>query len=113
MRVRLALLALVITTAPALAQPSRVAATTWVREAPTPASRAIGEIGTGVAVSVLGCAGEWCQVVYGRARGYVQKALLTTGSTQAMPVPGAACFDANHFTPEGPVALTICPAVRP
>ena len=94
----------------ALAEPNRVAATTWMRSAPSPAARVIDEVETGVVVSVLNCAAEWCEIMYGRARGYVPKALLTQTASPAVPVAGGGCFPASHFTPHGPVALTICPA---
>jgi uncharacterized protein YraI len=84
--------------------------TTWMHAAPSEQARTIDEIGTGTPVQVEACADGWCRVREDRADGYVEQRYLAIST---MPVQRAAgpCFPAQYYTAEGPLGLTICPAV--
>ena len=91
-----------------------VTSTTWLHAGPGQGSEVLGEVGTGIAVEVLGCQEGWCQVDYDHALGFVQQTLLAAAGPQSLGwQPGPDCFHAEHFTAEGPLALTICPNAAP
>jgi uncharacterized protein YraI len=96
------------------ATPMVVTMTTWLHAGPGLDSTVLDEIGTGLTVDVLGCQGGWCQVNSDKALGYVQQVLLSSAAPQP-PIwrPGPDCFPAQHFTAEGPLALTVCPSPAP
>ena len=115
MRYLLAALALLALAAPSPvdAAPMVVTWTTWMRAAPSEAAPVLDEIGTGISIDVGTCQGGWCRVRYGTADGWVmQRYLAATLPRIAAPAKDAACFEADHFTPEGPTRQTLCPSTR-
>lgn len=102
---------LVLAAFPVRAEPGWVTFETWLRAAPAAEARVIDELRMGQRVERLGCGAGWCQVMAERAGGFVAEALLASAPAAPLQRAEGDCFPAQHFTPAGPVALRICPAV--
>jgi hypothetical protein len=105
----LTLLATAAMPRPATAGPMVVAWTTWIRAAPSEQARAIDEIGTGTPVQIDTCQNGWCRIIEARTTGYIQQRTLATALQTLRPGTGE-CFQAQYYTAENPLPITLCPA---
>ncbi len=87
--------------------------TTYLRDGPGLRYRAVDEAQTGTLVSVIGCVGGWCNVLYGGVTGYVAQSALTVAAGEPTPVKNPPCIVGAEASYHGSRAVRYCRASTP
>ena len=101
----LACAALLGATGLAAAEPGRTTWTTYLYQGPGPHYSVADEINQLQPIDILGCAKDWCQVVYEGRTGYVlAEVVVRAGEDPANPPPGVLAQPAAALgpAPKGP-----------